>query len=143
MRLDHIGLSVHDLDAQTEWYSRTFGLSSSTPFQIPAIGLRGVFVIGENGFAIELLERRGSSPGLQAPDPATALLTRGYGHICLRVPDVDLAHSAALARGAAERMPPQPSPEPGVRMSFLADPEGNLIELLDRPGPVGSTTSAP
>ena len=29
-------------------------------------------------------------------------------------------------------MPPQPSPEPGVRMSFLADPEGNLIELVER-----------
>jgi predicted enzyme related to lactoylglutathione lyase len=29
-------------------------------------------------------------------------------------------------------MPPQPAPEPGVRMSFLADPEGNLIELVQR-----------
>ena len=25
-----------------------------------------------------------------------------------------------------------PSPEPGVRMAYVADPEGNLIELLDR-----------
>jgi catechol 2,3-dioxygenase-like lactoylglutathione lyase family enzyme len=30
-------------------------------------------------------------------------------------------------------MPPGPSPEPGVRMAFVADPEGNLIELLHRP----------
>jgi glyoxylase I family protein len=29
-------------------------------------------------------------------------------------------------------MAPQPSPEPGVRMSFLADPEGNLVELVQR-----------
>jgi hypothetical protein len=34
-------------------------------------------------------------------------------------------------------MPPQAAPEPGVRMSFVSDPEGNLIELLDRAGPVG------
>jgi catechol 2,3-dioxygenase-like lactoylglutathione lyase family enzyme len=27
-----------------------------------------------------------------------------------------------------------PAPEPGVRMAFVADPEGNLIELLHRPG---------
>jgi hypothetical protein len=35
-------------------------------------------------------------------------------------------------------MAPQDAPEPGVRVSFVADPEGNLIELLDRTGPVGS-----
>ena len=29
-------------------------------------------------------------------------------------------------------MPPSPSPEPGVRIAFVADPEGNLIELVDR-----------
>jgi len=27
---------------------------------------------------------------------------------------------------------PSPSPEPGVRFAFLADPEGNLIELVER-----------
>jgi lactoylglutathione lyase len=31
-------------------------------------------------------------------------------------------------------MPPYPSPEVGVRMAFIADPEGNLVELLHRPG---------
>ena len=138
MHLDHVGLSVGDLDAQAEWYRRAFGLHRSTPFEIAAIGLRGVFVVGENGIAIELLERGGSVPGLQAPDPATALLTRGYGHLCLRVDDLDAVHAAALAAGASERMPPQTAPEPGVRMSFLADPEGNLIELLDRRTAVGS-----
>jgi hypothetical protein len=29
-------------------------------------------------------------------------------------------------------MTPRASPEPGVRMAFVADPEGNLIELIDR-----------
>ena len=37
-----------------------------------------------------------------------------------------------LAAGAASRLPPSPSPEPGVRIAFVADPEGNLVELLDR-----------
>ncbi|GAB3616144.1 hypothetical protein GCM10027416_07010 [Okibacterium endophyticum] len=138
MYLDHVGLSVADLDAQVQWYSRALGLRAATPFEIGPLQLRGVFMVGENGLAIELLERQGSVPGLQAPDTATALLTRGYGHICLRIDDVDSAHTALLDAGAVERMPPQQSPEPGVRMSFVADPEGNLIELLDRRGPVGA-----
>lgn len=126
-----------DLDAQVAWYSRALGLRVSTPFEIGPLGLRGAFVVNDDGLAIELLERAGSTGGLRAPDPATALLTRGFGHICLRVDDVDALHESLLAAGASERMPPQPSPEPGVRMSFVADPEGNLIELLDRATPVG------
>lgn len=140
MHLDHVGLSVADLDAQSAWYVHTFGLRASTPFEIAPLGLRGVFVVGDEGFALELLERAGSRPGPRPRDSAEALLTQGYGHICLRVTDVDATHAGALANGALERMAPQGSPEPGVRMSFLADPEGNLIELLDRRGAVGSGT---
>ena len=138
MHLDHIGLSVADLDGQAAWYSGAFGFMTSTPFEVAPLGLRGTFLIGDNGLAIELLERQGSRPGIQARDQAEALLTRGYGHICLRVDDVDTLHARLLEQGAGERMPPQPAPEPGVRMSFVSDPEGNLIELLDRAGPVGS-----
>lgn len=135
LHLDHVGISVADLDAQLAWYSRSFGFTVSSPFEVPPLQLRGAFLIGPNGVTLELLERNGSQPGLQAPDQATALLTRGYGHICLRVDDVDASFAALLAAGAAERMPPQASPEAGVRMAFVADPEGNLIELIDRQGP--------
>jgi lactoylglutathione lyase len=138
MHFDHVGLSVADLDAQVGWYCAAFDLAESSPFAIPSLGLRGTFVIGEPGLAIELLERHGSKPGIQASDQAEALLTRGYGHICLRVDDVDEVHARLLALGAGERMSPQPAPEPGVRMSFVADPEGNLIELLDRAGAIGA-----
>jgi len=138
MHIDHVGLSVADLDAQVAWYCDAFGFTASTPFDVTSLNLRGTFLIAPGGLAIELLEREGSHPGIQAADQAEALLTRGYGHICLRVADVDLLHSRLLRHGAVERMPPQQAPEPGVRMSFVSDPEGNLIELLDRAGPVGS-----
>ena len=138
IHLDHVGLSVADLDAQAAFYCAAFGFVESTPFAIPPLNLRGTFLVGPNGLAIELLEREGSRPGIQAKDQAEALLTRGYGHVCLRVDDVDVLHARLLELGASERMSPQPAPEPGVRMSFVSDPEGNLIELLDRAGPVGS-----
>ena len=60
---------------------------------------------------------------------------RGYGHIAFDVPDLDAAYHHAVARGARLVMPPCPSPEPDVRMAFVADPEGNLIELMHRPPP--------
>jgi catechol 2,3-dioxygenase-like lactoylglutathione lyase family enzyme len=138
MHFDHVGLSVADLDGQVAWYCAAFGLTTAAPFEVKPLGLRGIFVVGEPGLAIELLERAGSVPGIRAADQAEALLTRGYGHICLRVDDVDELHARLLAAGAGERMSPQAAPEPGVRMSFVSDPEGNLIELIDRAGAVGS-----
>jgi catechol 2,3-dioxygenase-like lactoylglutathione lyase family enzyme len=96
-------------------------------------------LISPAGYRIELLERAGSRPGLEAPDPLTAALTRGYGHMGLRVDDVDTTFRALLAAGASERMAPRPAPEPGCRVAFVADPDGNLIELLDRPAASGSS----
>ena len=133
--LDHVGLSVADLEAQTSWYCNAFDLLPALPFQVPPIQLRGQFVT--NGeITIELLERQGSTPGIQAANQAEALLTRGYGHICLRVSDVDSLYEKLISLGAGSRLAPQDSPEPGVRFAFVADPEGNLIEFHDRKGPV-------
>jgi glyoxylase I family protein len=60
------------------------------------------------------------------------VLTEGLGHVAFDVVGVDAAFDRLLALGATPVMPPQPSPEPGVRVAFVADPEGNLVELLDR-----------
>jgi lactoylglutathione lyase len=137
--LDHVGLSVGDLDAQLAWYGSALGWRTASRFEIAPLGLRGAFVVSDDGQAVELLERRGSAGGLRPSDPQAALLTRGYGHVCIRVDDTDEWHSRLLAAGASERLSPGDAPEPGVRFSFVADPEGNLIELLDRPHPVGGT----
>lgn len=137
--LDHVGISVGDLDAQARWYAEAFDLTSTGSFSIPSLGLRGVFLVAASasgGLTLELLEREGSKAQPVARDQAESLLTRGIRHLCLRVSDVDAAFDRLIALGATERMAPQASPEPGVRMSFVADPEGNLIEIIDRAHPV-------
>lgn len=141
--LDHIGLSVGDLEAQAAWYQQALGLELRARGGIEAIGMRVAFLVEPTeGWSIELLEREGSKPGLQAPDAPTAVLTRGWGHICLRVPDVRVAYEALIAAGATSRMEPSESPTPGLKLAFVADPEGNLIEMLDRPGPPGTPANA-
>lgn len=137
--LDHIGLSVRDLEAQAAWYAAALGLEPLEPGGIPHLGIRVIFLVDpEHHWALELLHREGSHAGMQAPDAPTALLTQGFGHICLRVSDVDGLYERLLAAGASPIMPPGPSPVSGVRMAFVADPEGHLIEMLDRPGPPGT-----
>ena len=136
MHFDHIGLNVADLEAQAAWYERALGLTRTLPFAVPPIELTGVFLIDGTGIAIELLHRPGNVAGMVAPDPATAALTRGFGHFCLRVDDVDALYAQLLDCGAESAMAPQESPEPGVRFAYVRDPEGNLIEFHDRKHPV-------
>ena len=136
--LDHVGLKVHDLPAMTEWYTAALGLTVVFEFALDDVAVRGVMLRSPAGFRLKLLCRECISPDVQATDPVDAALNHGYGHLALDVADVDASHARLLAAGAADRMSPRPSPEPGVRMAYVADPEGNLLELLDR----GATRSA-
>lgn len=129
---DHVGINVADLPAMTEWYAAALELKVEFEFALPERGFSGVMLLSGQGYRIELLHRDGNRGGLQAGDPVEAALTRGFGHFALDVPDVDTAYADLLAAGAGVRMSPRPSPEPGVRMAYVADPEGNLVELLDR-----------
>jgi len=136
MNFDHVGLNVADLEVMTEWYVDALKLEVEYEFALDQVEFRGVMLRSPAGYRLELLHRPGSVPGLRAANAVEAALTRGFGHVAFDVPDVDAAYDALVAAGAADRMSPRPSPEPGVRMAFVADPEGNLVELLDR------TTSA-
>jgi lactoylglutathione lyase len=132
VRLDHVGLNVADLPAMTAWYGAALDLVVEFEFALDHVEFRGVMLLSPDGHRIELLTRPGSVAGLQAANPVEAALTRGFGHIAFDVADVDASYDALLAAGASDRMSPRPSPEPGVRMAYVADPEGNLLELLDR-----------
>lgn len=129
--IDHVGLSVASLDGQAAFYGDAFGFEREFAFDLPH-GIRGLMLLHPSGARLELFERADSAPGLQGARPLEALATRGYGHFAWATADIQAAFSGALAAGAAPVSEPGPSPEPGVLFAFLADPEGNLIELLQR-----------
>jgi catechol 2,3-dioxygenase-like lactoylglutathione lyase family enzyme len=131
VRLDHAGLSVADLDAAVAFWERAFGFAVEFPFELPG-GIRGVMLRGDGG-RIELFARPDSAGGLRAEDPLSALATRGYGHVALTAPDIEAPFARAVEAGATPKVTPRPSPEPGIRFAFVADPEGNLVELVERP----------
>ncbi len=139
-RLDHAGLAVADLGAAAAWFCDVFGLVPELTLTVDAIDLSIEMLIHPVfGYRLELLHRPGTGAagtgrlGRAKPaNPAEAALRAGYGHVAFDVTDLDGAFDRAVARGARPVIPPCPSPEPGVRMAFVADPEGNLIELLHR-----------
>ena len=134
-RLDHVGLNVADLDAAERWYVEAFGYVRELSVRLDTLELDIVMLLHpERGDRLELLHRPGSRPGPRAADPPEAVLTQGFGHLAFDVRDLDGDFERLLALGARSVMTPRPSPEDGVRMAFVADLEGNLVELLDRSG---------
>jgi lactoylglutathione lyase len=131
VRLDHAGLSVADLDAALRFYALAFGFGVELEFAL-GDGIRGVMLRLESGGRLELFERPGAAPGPRPESPIAALATRGYGHFAVSAADIELVFARALDAGATAQLAPRPSPEPGVRFAFLADPEGNLVELVER-----------
>jgi lactoylglutathione lyase len=66
-------------------------------------------------------------------DRRTYELGTGYGHIALAVDDLD----ATLARLSEQGIEPEREPyrvrEGGSRLTFVTDPDGYRIELIERP----------
>jgi len=135
--LDHAGLSVADLEASEAFYRRALGFEREVAFELPG-GIRGLMLRLPSGGRLELFEHPSPDGGLTPESPLAALATRGYGHSAVGT----AVYERALAAGAAEKVSPRPSPEPGVRFAFVADPEGNLVELVERRnGLAGAETS--
>jgi lactoylglutathione lyase len=130
VKYNHTGVSVADLDRAATWYTDVLGMTVGFAFEIPPAGIRGCFVEGHQ-CRVELIERQGSTQGIGGQSPQDALLTHGYGHIAFTTGDLDATFADLVGKGATAVWDPRPSPEPGVRMAFIADIDGNLIELME------------
>jgi lactoylglutathione lyase len=127
----HVGLSVADLPAMIKWYRDTLGFELEVQFEIPGGEISGAMLRRSEGTGLELLHHVASSPQ-QLGDPHRAMLVQGYGHWALAVTDVPSTHAELLAAGAREVWSPRPAPPPARgSMSYLTDPEGNLLELVE------------
>jgi catechol 2,3-dioxygenase-like lactoylglutathione lyase family enzyme len=126
----HVGLSVSDLDSARRWYADVLEMTEGLAFELAPFGVRGCFMEG-HGTRMELFQREGSAGGIGGQEPPQSMLTRGFGHVAFTTPDLDTTFAEAVARGATPVWGPRQSPQPGVRMAFVADLDGNLVELVE------------
>ncbi len=129
MRFHHVGLRVANLERATAWYERALGLRLEFSFEPPDGGVRVSMLSGDDGVRLELFQL---AEPLELPawsDPLAAL-AQGYGHVALSVDDLDRAFDELTAAGARAVWAPRPAPVPGSHFAYVADPDGNLIELI-------------
>lgn len=118
---------VADLIAIEPFYRDALGLTIKTRITVdePGYALREtVFSVGEDGVTLLNLVQY-----LDRPYPAP-----GEAVVGLSVSNVDAVIAAAVAAGGAVVTPPVDLPDHGVKIAYIGDPEGHLLELLQTLG---------
>ncbi|MFI6108908.1 VOC family protein [Streptomyces sp. NPDC051310] len=127
LRWSHAALNCRDLDTTEEFYRRWFGMRRARSFDVA--GARFVFLrLGDAYLELcSLPPQAAAAPEPSADGPHAAGAVR---HLAFQTDDVD----AFLARmGDAARVTLGPLDFdafiPGWRSVWLADPEGNVVEV--------------
>ncbi|MGL5874758.1 MAG: VOC family protein [Xenococcaceae cyanobacterium] len=131
MRVDHVMLSVPNYEETVQWYCQKLNAiveKEWTVEQLPDLKLAYLKVCG---FRIEIVGSSRSRSGM--PNSETfgeALRTTGIGHICFWVDDVDAAIAELNQRGVQTFIEAADYPNVGVRIAFIKDNNGNIIEFM-------------
>ena len=132
MVIDHAGTSVADLARAYKFYADVFGFTIvEDDFALPAHGLRGMVLRNSVGARVELFEKAGST-AMRPADPIGGAALHGWFQLAFATPDVPGQFARVTAAGATPIKPPFIAPDGRTTVAFVADPDGNLIELIER-----------
>jgi catechol 2,3-dioxygenase-like lactoylglutathione lyase family enzyme len=131
--VDHAGVSVASLERSERFWREVLGFGTvEDRFAFPEHDLRGVVLVNPQGARVELFERKGSAPaGPQHQIESTR--RQGWFQYALAVPDISQTFTAVVAAGAEPSLPPTTAPDGVSLVAFVRDPDGNLVEFLQRP----------
>jgi glyoxylase I family protein len=121
--IEHLGLPARDPVALKDWYVRTLdGQLLFADGQTPPT----FFVQLPGGVALEIYQ---AQKLFQEPDNNKI---SGWRHVALRVDSLEAARATLEGRGVKFTGTVAPAGG-GGRVLYLADPEGNLLHLVERP----------
>jgi catechol 2,3-dioxygenase-like lactoylglutathione lyase family enzyme len=131
--VDHAGVSVADLERSERFWRTVLGFDVvEDRFAFPEHDLKGVVLVNAQGARVELFERQGSSP--TGPHHQIESTRRqGWFQFALAVPDLAQTFAAVVAAGAEPSLAPTTAPDGISLVAFVRDPDGNLVEFLQRP----------
>jgi predicted enzyme related to lactoylglutathione lyase len=128
--IEYFALSVADLDVARTFYAEAFDIRhEEAALDIASAGIRSRIIASSSGLRVELIEREGSTPQSSA-DVVTRARAQGFTHVALRVDDLDAAVESVRAAGGSILSEPCNAHRPSTRFSYVADLDGNLLELV-------------
>lgn len=139
--ITHIALRVSQLEPALAFYGDGLGFRETSRFEVeggPSLqmldvegGLEAIF-LERDGVRLELLK-------VNVPEAAELKvkneITLGWGHIGIRVDDVEQTAEELVALGGrVVESSRYGNAELGSKVLYVADPNGALIELIQMPG---------
>ena len=125
MRIEHVALYVHDLEAARAFFEHYFDAHAGTPYHNVRTGFRSYFLTFDDGARLEIMTRPNMTE-LKKPSART-----GYAHIALSMGSKDAvdALTARLAADGYEVLSGPRTTGDGYYESCILDAEGNQIEI--------------
>jgi lactoylglutathione lyase len=121
LRLHHVRLLVSDVGASITFYRDVLGFDLK--WGEASIGYASF--AGGNGVDLSVFHRSGQ-PDATATHSGDALL------LSLEVEDVDRELERLRSRGAVVAAEPRDEDGWGIRVAYVRDPDGNLLELMQQ-----------
>jgi len=139
--VDHVGLTVTDLDAAMAWYGEVFGLRVLRGpdviggdeervrdiFGPDVADFRIAYLGSETGTRLQLFEF--TRPAVERRPESFEYWRTGISHVGLACTDVAGTVARLEARGGRRRSAIHGAP-PGPVYCYCEDPDGNVIELI-------------
>ncbi len=123
MRTLHVGLRVADRDRSLAFYT---AVGYEIVGDVPETGLGHLTMLklpGDEFVTIELVH-----------DPGTAIAGgSGLSHLVIQVDSMDVTLAELAARGIDAETPTSPDGSADFRTTWIVDPDGNRIELVQWP----------
>ena len=130
MQIDHVMISVPNYQETLQWYQEKLNATIEKEWTVNELPDLQLAYLDVNGFRIEVVgttQARLGMPDFQ--NFGEALRTTGIGHFCFRVDSVDDAISELNQKGVPTFVEAADYPNVGVRVGFVKDNNGNVIEF--------------
>lgn len=125
--LDHIAVTVQDMERAVAFYQGVLGFN-----------VLGQLLLNDGTFKLVYLQAGAARIELFAyaeegrrDEAAERDEDLGFKHVAFTVGDVDAVAGRLKAHGVPFTVDPTDAPG-GVRLAFFRDPDGNLLEIVDR-----------
>lgn len=142
-RVNHLGITVGDIDAAVVFYTQVFGLRLLVAPQTHRLdtphgarradvfgprwrGMKLAHLVNDEGAGFELFEFL-EPASLRPPEPFD-YWRQGHSHVCLTVEDLDQTLARLVAMGGQQRSQIH-QVNPTTRIVYCQDPWGVVIEL--------------
>jgi len=130
MKGNHVALRVPDLETSKNWFVEKLDFRVIHEWPFGDLQLAYLAPANDDNFWVEILG--GGTPGEQPnyADLNESLHPAGYHHFCINIDDMDATLAELRKRGVTIVAEPFELDVIGRRLAFIADPWGNLVELV-------------